>query len=252
MATAGDRSCSAWTVPRSPRRCWRSTWTAARCWRAGQAPHTVSTGAGRETDPEVWWRALQDALGSRGARARQAAAVSVGGQQHGLVVLDGPGEPLRPALLWNDVRSAPQAEALVAEQGGAGWAERFGSVPGASFTVAKWEWLRANEPAGGRRHGRCGCRTTSSPSGSAAPPSPTAVTPPAPAGGRRDRVVRRGAARRRSGLDPKLLPAVLGSGRGGGDGTGPGRRPAGALVGAGTGDNAAAALGLGPPPGRRR
>src|ERR1700754_1186212 len=99
----------------------------------GQAPHTVSGGAGRETDPEEWWGALLDALGQLGPYARQAAAVSVGGQQHGLVVLDAAGRPLRPALLWNDVRSAPQASALVERYGEQWWAERFGSVPGASF-----------------------------------------------------------------------------------------------------------------------
>src|SRR4051812_29170928 len=54
----------------------------------GQAPHTVSSGTGRESDPEEWWQALLDAMGRLGEYAGRAAAVSVGGQQHGLVVLD--------------------------------------------------------------------------------------------------------------------------------------------------------------------
>ncbi|WP_256090546.1 FGGY family carbohydrate kinase, partial [Actinacidiphila rubida] len=117
----------------------------------GQASHTVSTGTARETDPEVWWQALLSALDQIGAYAGRAEAIAVGGQQHGLVVLDDAGRPVRPALLWNDTRSAPQAAALVEKHGAAWWAERFGSVPGASFTVAKWAWLRENEPAAAAR-----------------------------------------------------------------------------------------------------
>ncbi len=83
---------------------------------SGQAPHTVSTGAARESDPRQWWDALREALHQCGA-AHEAAAVSIGGQQHGLVTLDAHGDPVRPALLWNDVRSAPQARRLVEELG---------------------------------------------------------------------------------------------------------------------------------------
>ncbi|MEU3285203.1 xylulokinase [Streptomyces longwoodensis] len=114
---------------------------------SGQAPHTVSSGAGRESDPRQWWDALCEALRQCGDAAHEAAAVSIGGQQHGLVTLDAQGEPVRPALLWNDVRSAPQARRLTEDLGGAKfWAERTGSVPAASFTVTKWAWLAENEP----------------------------------------------------------------------------------------------------------
>ncbi|MGX1546500.1 xylulokinase [Streptomyces adustus] len=114
---------------------------------SGQAPHTVSAGAGRESDPRQWWDALHRALRQCGDAAREAAAVSIGGQQHGLVTLDAQGEPVRPALLWNDVRSAPQARRLAEELGGPKeWADRTGLVPGASFTVTKWAWLAENEP----------------------------------------------------------------------------------------------------------
>ncbi|MEU5111939.1 xylulokinase [Streptomyces longwoodensis] len=114
---------------------------------SGQAPHTVSLGAGRESDPRQWWDALCEALRQCGDAAHEAAAVSIGGQQHGLVTLDAQGEPVRPALLWNDVRSAPQARRLTEDLGGAKfWAERTGSVPAASFTVTKWAWLAENEP----------------------------------------------------------------------------------------------------------
>lgn len=216
----------------------------------GHAAHTVSTGAGRETDPEVWWDALQDALGQLGEYAGRAAAVSVGGQQHGLVVLDGQGRPLRPALLWNDVRSAPQAEALVERYGAPWWATRFGSVPGASFTVAKWEWLRANDPAAAaaakavrlphdfltERLSGAAVTDRGDVSGTGWWASQTEAYDEDLLG--------------QVGLDPKLLPAVLGPGEAAGtvrDGAGV---RAGALVGAGTGDNAAAALGLGLTPGQ--
>ncbi len=113
----------------------------------GRAPHTVTgVGGARESDPNEWWTALQDALAMTG-RARDIAAISIGAQQHGLVVLDAAGAPLRPAVLWNDTRSAPQTARLVAALGAAAWAERIGSVPVPSFTVTRWAWLRDVEPA---------------------------------------------------------------------------------------------------------
>ena len=114
----------------------------------GHAPHQVSGGEGRsECDPDEWWRALGDALDATG-RAADVHAVSVAGQQHGLVLLDEQGHPVRPALLWNDTRSAGEAATLVDALGGAGWwAAEIGSVPLAAFTVSKWGWVRAHEPA---------------------------------------------------------------------------------------------------------
>jgi xylulokinase len=111
----------------------------------GSAPHPTGT----ECHPHHWWTALQQAgTGLLG----QAAAIAIAGQQHGMVVLDADDEVIRPALLWNDLRSAPQAAALVAEFGGPRWwAERTGSVPGASFTVTKLRWLAEHEPASARQ-----------------------------------------------------------------------------------------------------
>ena len=110
-------------------------WSGGVTQRTGRRTAVTPTGA---------------ALAGRGWRQdayHEAAAVSIGGQQHGLVTLDGRGEPVRPAMLWNDVRSAPQARRLIEELGGPkAWAERTGSVPGASFTVTKWAWLAEHEP----------------------------------------------------------------------------------------------------------
>jgi xylulokinase len=112
---------------------------------AGSAPHPDGT----QADPADWWDALQaagDGLLSR------AAAVAVAGQQHGMIVLDEDGEVIRPALLWNDLRSAAAADQLIAERGGPRWwASRAGSVPTASFTVTKLRWLAEHEPASAAR-----------------------------------------------------------------------------------------------------
>ncbi len=112
----------------------------------GRANHEVSgTGGARETDPRVWWEALGQAMAATGM-ASDIMALSIGGQQHGLVVLDDHGEPLRPAMLWNDVRSAAQAQELKERWGAEAWADRIGVVPVASFTITKWVWLTQNEP----------------------------------------------------------------------------------------------------------
>jgi xylulokinase len=111
----------------------------------GSAPHPPGT----EADPADWWTALRHA--GDGLLDR-AAAVGVAGQQHGMVVLDDDGEVIRPALLWNDLRSAPAAADLVRELGGPQWwASETGSVPTASFTVTKLRWLATHEPANAHR-----------------------------------------------------------------------------------------------------
>src|SRR5215472_8545515 len=67
--------------------------------------------------------------------------------EHGMIALDSGGQVIRPAMLWNDVKSAPQARELVTELGGpAEWAARAGSVPTMSFTVTKLRWLAEREP----------------------------------------------------------------------------------------------------------
>ena len=84
------------------------------------------------------------ALGRTG-RSSDVAALAVGAQQHGLVVVDADGTPLRPAVLWNDTRSAAEAAALTEDFGAQWWASTVGSVPVPSFTVTTWAWLRSVE-----------------------------------------------------------------------------------------------------------
>jgi xylulokinase len=112
------------------------------------APHPDGT----ECHPDRWWEALS-AAGRE--LLERADAVGVAAQQHGMVTLDDAGAVVRPAMLWNDVKSAPQAAAMVAEFGGAAeWAARTGSVPTMSFTVTKLRWLAEREPAHAARVSR--------------------------------------------------------------------------------------------------
>ena len=99
---------------------------------------------GTEVHPDHWWAALEQATDGL---LDGVSAMGVAAQQHGMVTLDERGEIVRPALLWNDTRSAGDAADLVAEWGGPqGWADAVGSVPVASFTVSKVRWLARNEP----------------------------------------------------------------------------------------------------------
>jgi len=219
---------------------------------SGQAPHTVSSGAGRESDPRQWWDALREALHQCGDAAREAAAVSIGGQQHGLVTLDERGEPVRPALLWNDVRSAPQARRLIEELGGPkAWAERTGSVPGPSFTVTKWAWLAEHEPEAVRAtravrlpHDYLTERLTGQGTTDRGDASGTGWWASGTEGYDEETLAY-------VGLDPAMLPRVVRPGEVAGTVRDGHDLPfsKGTLVAPGTGDNAAAALGLGLRPG---
>jgi xylulokinase len=108
--------------------------------RQGSAPHPDGT----EVDPHHWWDAL--GVAAEAADLTDVRALSVGAQQHGMVALDAEGSVVRPALLWNDIRSAPQARRMVQRLGAQAWAEAVGSVPLPAFTVTKLAWLAEHEP----------------------------------------------------------------------------------------------------------
>ena len=210
--------------------------------RAGRAPHPPGT----EVHPQRWWEALQLAIDEAGGIA-DVAAISIAAQQHGMVCLDDAGEVVRPALLWNDLRSADAAADLVAELGAQTWAEEVGSVPVASFTVSKLRWFATHEPAVAAR-----AETVCLPhdwltwrlSGSADPRSIT--TDRSDASGTGYWSPTRGSyrpdlLRTAFGRSPQL-PSVLGPAEFAGS------TPAGVLIGPGAGDNAGALWGLAPCP----
>ncbi len=207
--------------------------------RSGRAPHPDGT----EVDPDAWWSALVAAAADAGG-LDDVAAIAVGAQQHGMVCLDTAGSVVRPALLWNDTRSAQAAADLVTELGPATWAAAIGSVPVASFTVTKLRWLAEHEPDAAARTEAVGLphdwltwriRGCTDPAG--------LTTDRSDASGTGYWSPREGAYR------PELLAAAFGRVP---------ERPAvlapdavagytrsGVLVAPGAGDNAAAALGLG-------
>jgi xylulokinase len=207
--------------------------------RHGSAKHP----SGTEVDPRAWDTALQEAIGEAGG-LDDVEAVAVGAQQHGMVTLDAEGELVRDALLWNDTRSAGAASDLIEELGGRdAWAEAVNVVPVASFTVTKVRWLADNEPENADRTaavclphdwltwrlaGGGDLEALATDRGDASGTGYWSA-----ADGYRTDLLERAMHGRRP-----ALPRVLGPSEAAG------RTPGGALLGPGTGDNAAAALGL--------
>jgi xylulokinase len=110
--------------------------------RQGRATHPDGT----EVDPIHWLNGLNTAISDANG-LEDVSAISIAGQQHGMVALDSDGNVIRNALLWNDVRSADAAESLNREAGGdIEIAKKVGSKLVASFTAAKLRWLADHEP----------------------------------------------------------------------------------------------------------
>jgi xylulokinase len=206
--------------------------------REGRAPHP----AGTEIDPRAWWEALQQAFVAAGG-IDDVASIAVAGQQHGMVCVDEHGRVVRPALLWNDTRSAAAAGDLVRELGAGCWAEAVGSVPVASFTVTKLRWLACAEPQHATRtaavclpHDWLTWRLRNTTDIDAlttdrGDASGTGYWSPATSSYRRDLLVR---ALGSDVVVPDVLEPAAASGY----------TPTGAVVAAGTGDNMAGALGV--------
>lgn len=206
---------------------------------AQSAPHPDGT----SIDPERWWEALEQAGGTR---LDDVEAVSVSAQQHGMVALGDDDRPVHDALLWNDVRSAPQADALRDHFGADFWAREIGVVPVSSFTITKLAWLAENHPElasrvrrvmlphdwlswrlGSKAHAPVTDRSDASGTGYFSVP---------------ENRYRTELLEHAFGRVPEL-PRLIGPSEVAGS------TPSGALIGAGCGDNAGAALGLGLVPG---
>jgi len=96
-----------------------------------------------EQDAEDWWRAAQRALGALGGAPR---AIGLSGQMHGLVVLDPEDEALRPAILWNDQRTAAECAEIEERVGLDHLIALTGNRALTGFTAPKLLWLRTHEP----------------------------------------------------------------------------------------------------------
>ena len=118
------------------------------------AHHTLQTPrpGWTEQNPEQWWDAAQKnvaaCLKKAAVTGDDVAAVGLCGQMHGSVFLDKDGEVLRPALLWNDQRTAKQSREVLDRAGGpARMLDLVGNLPLTGYTVPKILWFRENEPA---------------------------------------------------------------------------------------------------------
>ena len=216
----------------------------------GRAAHSPTSPPRSEQWPSEWEAAFHAACAQATLPGQQRpVALAVAAQQHGLVVLGHDGAVLRPAKLWNDTESAPDSGSLLAALPGgqAGWAEACGSVPVPSFTITKLQWLRRCEPETFRRtagvllpHDWLTFRLTGRHTTDRGDASGTGYWSPREERYREDllRIVS-------EDVDwDAALPEVLAPNAFAGE-----WRGAGIPVAAGTGDNMAAALGLGLRPG---
>ena len=215
-----------------------------------RAPHS-----GADTqDPADWWQALVTATHAAVAPGMRVEAIAVGGQQHGLVALDADGDVVRPASLWNNVDAAPDADRLNDE---ADFAAAVGSHLVASFTIAKLAHLARTAPEDLRRtsavalpHDWLNYRLTGNLATDRGEASGSGWWSPAEGRERRDLLA---LAIGKDAVGRLRLPEVRGPEEPAGpltpDAAAALGLPAGIPVGPGTGDNMAAALGIGAAPG---
>ncbi len=113
-----------------------------------RAPHPLTTPPRSEQPPAAWWDAFVEAASDALAHVDRSdvVAISVAGQQHGMVALDATGSAVHPAKLWNDTESASEASDLLRGMDASAWAKAVGSVPVAAFTITKLAWLRSHHP----------------------------------------------------------------------------------------------------------
>ncbi|MEY4036918.1 MAG: hypothetical protein RL201_299 [Actinomycetota bacterium] len=213
--------------------------------REGRATHPDGT----EVNPAHWVSALDTAIAAAGGLA-DVDAISIGGQQHGMVALDSEGAVIRDALLWNDTRSADAAKALNSEMGGdAEIAKQVGSVLVASFTATKLRWLADAEKDNAARvagvalphdwlswqlqHNKGDALDFTKLFSDRSEASGTGYFDPTTSQYRRDILARALRTEKEINLPKIISPAQFG-----------GTTPSGIPIAPGAGDNAAAALGI--------
>jgi xylulokinase len=101
-----------------------------------------------EQEPKEWWGALLSGVTDllTGFDAKKVAGIGVGGQMHGLVTLDAHDNVIRPAILWNDGRTAEETEWLNTEIGKERLSAYTGNIAFAGFTAPKILWMQKHEP----------------------------------------------------------------------------------------------------------
>ena len=101
-----------------------------------------------QQNPEDWRRAMMAGVPEliAGIDASQIAGIGAGGQMHGLVVLDEADNVIRPAILWNDGRTAKQVDYLNNEIGRERLSDMTANIAFAGFTAPKILWMKENEP----------------------------------------------------------------------------------------------------------
>jgi len=213
--------------------------------REGRASHPYGT----EVAPAHWVTALDQAIAGAGG-LEDVAAISIGGQQHGMVTLDQSGQVIRDALLWNDTRSADAASDLNKELGGnVEIAKQVGSVLVASFTATKLRWLADHEKANAEKvagvalphdwlswqlqHAKGAALDFGKLFSDRSEASGTGYFDPSTSQYRRDILARALRTEREINLPKIISPAQFG-----------GTTPSGIPIAPGAGDNAAAALGI--------
>jgi xylulokinase len=211
----------------------------------GSAPHPPTQPPRSEQQPDTWLAAFEAAW--RQAGDPDVAAISVAGQQHGMVALDADRRVVRPAKLWNDTESAPEAAWLIGRLPGGrrAWADACGLVPVASFTITKLAWLQRHEPSAWERlahvvlpHDWLTLELTGRLVTDRGDASGTGYWSAASGTYRHDLLALVDPARDWSTVVPRVLGPLEAAGEW-----------HGALVGPGTGDNMAGALGVGLRPG---
>ena len=106
-----------------------------------------------QQDPEDWKKAVLEGIPAllAGFDSAQVAGIGAGGQMHGLVVLDENDRVIRPAILWNDGRTAREVDYLNREIGREKLSAWTANIAFAGFTAPKLLWLRENEPENFKR-----------------------------------------------------------------------------------------------------
>jgi len=101
-----------------------------------------------EQHPEDWWQAVRFSVPEllEGYDANAVKGIGVGGQMHGLVALDENDNVIRPAILWNDGRTAEETEWLNTKVGKGKLSEYTGNIAFAGFTAPKLLWMKKHEP----------------------------------------------------------------------------------------------------------